>query len=42
MKAIDKNTIPNKNETLKFKNIAAYVKKYALNCRYSFNNMLKA
>jgi len=34
------NSTQKKNENLNTKNIAAYLRSYARNCRYSFNRML--
>ncbi len=41
MKESNENT-QGKNEKLNIKNLAAYIKNYAQNCRYSFNSMLNA
>jgi hypothetical protein len=41
MKESNVNT-PKKSEKLNIKNLAAYFKNYAQNCRYSFNRMLNA
>lgn len=42
MKGNKLNISKKKNESFSLRKAVAYFKKYALNCRYSFNRMLNA